>query len=245
MILTSTLTYYARARNCTEMATNKLQCRICGLVLLSLKLYVSHLRLVHAKDLNFNIMCGVSGCREVFRAFSAFNSHIYRHHREAIGIGSATEQELERSTSPLHSASEYEAESVAAAAACNRDPPTACSTSERCRQKHERRGCQILLTLREGRQISEAAIDDVISGCKSLCQHTIMAMKGKVLDHVAEAGIELPGLHDIIDTKYNPFDGIDTNYLFERFCVEHLGCLVSQLPLLLMLVCKHYIAGIY
>lgn len=72
-----------------------------------------------------------------------------------------------------------------------------------------------------------------------------MAMKGKVLDHVAEAGIELPGLHDIIDTKYNPFDGIDTNYLFERFCVEHLGCLVSQLPLLLMLVCKHYIAGIY
>lgn len=119
----------ARARNCTEMATNKLQCQICGLVLLSLKLYVSHLRLVHAKDLNFNIMCGVSGCREVFRAFSAFNSHIYRHHREAIGIGSTTEQELESLTSPLHSASEYEAESVAAAAACNRDPPTAAPVS--------------------------------------------------------------------------------------------------------------------
>ena len=234
----------ARARNCTEMATNKLQCQICGLVLLSLKLYVSHLRLVHAKDLNFNIMCGVSGCREVFRAFSAFNSHIYRHHREAIGIGSTTEQELESLTSPLHSASEYEAESVAAAAACNRDPPTAAPVSVVGRNMKEE-AARFLLTLREGRQISQAAIDDVISGCKSLCQHTIMAMKGKVLDHVAEAGIELPGLHDIIDTKYNPFDGIDTNYLFERFCVEHLGYLVSQLPLLLMLVCKHYIAGIY
>ena len=63
-----------------------MQCQICGLILLTLKLYVSHLRLVHAKDPAFSIMCGVSGCREVFRAFSAFSSHIYRHHRKAIGV---------------------------------------------------------------------------------------------------------------------------------------------------------------
>ena len=69
------------------MATKELKCPICGLVLLTPKLCVSHLRLVHAKDPNFH-MCGVSGCREVFRAFSAFNSHIYRHHRDAIGVAS-------------------------------------------------------------------------------------------------------------------------------------------------------------
>lgn len=221
------------------MATNQLQCRICGLVLLSLKLYVSHLRLVHAKDPNFNVMCGVSGCREVFRAFSAFNSHIYRHHREAIGIGSAMEQQLASATSPLHSASEYEAESVAAAA-CDCDPPTTPVSVEVVRKNIKEEAARFLLTLREGRQISQAAINDVVSGCKSLCQHTIVAMKGKVLDHVAEAGIELPGLHDIIDTKYNPFDGIDTNYLFERFCVEHLGCLVSHAATSVINVCKHW-----
>ena len=37
----------------------------------TLKLYVSHLRVVHAKDPKFSIICGVAGCREVFRAFSA------------------------------------------------------------------------------------------------------------------------------------------------------------------------------
>ena len=36
--------------------------------------------------MSFNVLCGVSGCREVFRTFSAFNSHIYRHHRSEIGI---------------------------------------------------------------------------------------------------------------------------------------------------------------
>ena len=71
-----------------------MKCPICGCFLLTLKLYVSHLRLVHAKDPAFNIMCGVTGCREVCRTFSAFNSHIYRHHGETIGI--------DRLNSPLH-----------------------------------------------------------------------------------------------------------------------------------------------
>ena len=31
-------------------------------------------------------MCGVTGCREVFRTFSAFNSHIYHNHRAEVGI---------------------------------------------------------------------------------------------------------------------------------------------------------------
>lgn len=214
------------------MATNQLQCRICGLVLLTIKLYVSHLRLVHAKDPNFNIMCGVNGCREVFRAFSAFSSHIYRHHREAIGIGSAIVQELESSTSPVHPASEYETESVAAAV-CDPPDPVPSTTGaapvnvEVVSRDMKEEAARFLLMLREGRQISQAAIGDVIRGCKSLYQRAIMAMKEKVLHHLAGAGVELPGLQDIFDAEYNPFNGIQTNHLFERFCIEHLGCLVS------------------
>ena len=41
-------------------------------------------------------------------------------------------------------------------------------------------------------------------------------------------GIELPSLSDIFDADYNPFHGVDTNDLFEKYCIEHLGCLVSH-----------------
>ena len=61
------------------------------LLLPTLKLYISHLRVSHSKDPSFNVICGVGGCREVFRAFSVFNTHIYRHHQSEIGVSNPTE----------------------------------------------------------------------------------------------------------------------------------------------------------
>ena len=69
-----------------KMASPIVNCRLCGIPSPTLKLYISHLRTVHGKDPNFNVMCNIDGCREVFRTFSAFNSHVYRHHRMAVGL---------------------------------------------------------------------------------------------------------------------------------------------------------------
>lgn len=33
----------------------------------------------------------------------------------------------------------------------------------------------------------------------------------------------------MFEADINPFCGVDTNHLFEKFCFEHLGCLVSSL----------------
>lgn len=64
-------------------------CPFCGDISSMLKLYVSHLRVIHSKDANISVLCGVRGCREVFRTFSAFNSHVYRHHRSEVGVSNA------------------------------------------------------------------------------------------------------------------------------------------------------------
>ena len=61
----------------------------CPFLSPTLKLYVSHLRVIHSKDANFSVLCGVRGCREVFRTFSAFNSHVYRHRRSEVGVTNA------------------------------------------------------------------------------------------------------------------------------------------------------------
>lgn len=52
----------------------------------SLYSHVSHFRLVHSKDANFCVVCGINGCGQEFRAFSAYNSHVYRRHRAAVGV---------------------------------------------------------------------------------------------------------------------------------------------------------------
>ena len=58
-------------------STIVVDCPMCGVPSPSIKCYVSHLRSFHGNDPNFNVMCSLGGCREVFRAFAAFNSHVY------------------------------------------------------------------------------------------------------------------------------------------------------------------------
>ena len=41
----------------------------------------------------------------------------------------------------------------------------------------------------------------------------------------------IPGLFEVLGTPPDPFVGIDTDYLYEKFCREHLGFLVSNIAI--------------
>ena len=62
------------------------QCSLCSYFSPSLSQHVSHLRLVHSQDPNFFVKCGIEGCSSHFSTFAAFSTHIYRHHRSALGL---------------------------------------------------------------------------------------------------------------------------------------------------------------
>ena len=85
-----------------RMTSTLCTCPLCPTTSSTLREYVSHLRIVHSKDAKFNVICGVGRCREVFHAFSAFNSHIYRHHRDLMGLDRAGENHLN-----VHEASSF------------------------------------------------------------------------------------------------------------------------------------------
>ena len=70
------------------MALTIQRCPLCGFLSPSLQLYVSYFRMVHSEYPNFSVSCGIDGCVELFRSFSAYNSHVYRRHRSALGINS-------------------------------------------------------------------------------------------------------------------------------------------------------------
>ena len=231
------------------MASNVLQCPICSSTSLTLKLYVSHLRIVHSNDPAFNVMCGVGGCREVFRAFSAFNSHIYRHHRAAIGVTSnaddsrTVEVGFSDTASLLNSAGDLELPGDTSTGICEsygasevlaeHNSTTAESRVEvakRIVDSQSETAAKFLLSLREGRQISQVAVADLICGCKELCQQTSEIIEQGVQEHLVRVGIDfeqIQGLPDVFEANHNPFHGVDTNHMFEKFCIEHLGYLVS------------------
>ena len=182
----------------------------------------------------------------MFKAFSAYNSHVYRRHRAALGI------------SDLWSIADHEPEATA-----QTEPPTEISnllnedirlesseaSEQLCAQTDEnpqltdflglpsdsvdqrqRTNAEFLMALSEGRQLSQQAISDVIVGCRNICQQAVCTVVGRTVKALTDADIDVsttPGLANALFTIPDPFEGIDTSYLRERFYSEYMNFVVS------------------
>ena len=219
-------------------------CPLCCVSSPTLKLYVSHLRVTHSKEKSFSVLCGVNDCREVFRTFSAFNSHIYRHHRVEIGIqNQSADNNLTVDTDVVHGpssdltvyqdggAQSAEGGSGSDGQDTHMDYDFASGSNFTILQDPtvtNLAAAKMLLQLREGHQVSQVALTEVVSGCRLLCNQALIQLRADVTAALSspEEGVIA---HLNLKEDYDPFKNIDTNYLFEKYCVEHLGCLVSIL----------------
>ena len=87
-----------------------------------------------------------------------------------------------------------------------------------------------LLKLKEQRRISQVAVDDIVNGCKSLFCHTIVRVKAGVRAKLAESGVDpstIDGLDSAFEDVSNPFEGLKTSYLQEKYFRDTLGLVVS------------------
>ena len=93
------------------------------------------------------------------------------------------------------------------------------------------RAAKFLLHLREGRRVSQVALTDVIDFCNEMSTQAVNDVKQEVLVKCIQANVgicSIEGLEDVLSRKpLHPFEGVDTIYRLEKFCVDHFGCLVS------------------
>ena len=45
---------------------------------------VRHIGSVHSHDLDFNIICGLDGCKRSYKKFGSYKVHLYRHHYDKL-----------------------------------------------------------------------------------------------------------------------------------------------------------------
>ena len=69
-------------------------CQLCGYLSPNLRVYVSHLRLVHSKESQFSLVCGIQECSQHFSTFGAYNSHVYHMHRSNLGLDDSKDANL-------------------------------------------------------------------------------------------------------------------------------------------------------
>ena len=81
-----------------------------------------------------------------------------------------------------------------------------------------------LLKLKEHRRVTQITIDDIVEGNSALLSSTVQHIEAGVK---AECGLDPDIVTDIFKDLPNPFNGIETRYLQEKFYHEHFGLIVS------------------
>ena len=75
--------------------------------------------------------------------------------------------------------------------------------------------------------MSQVAIADVVANTRLLYNQTVELLKASVLTALSTGGNITENVELAFQNMCDPFRDIATNYQFEKFCVDHLGCLVS------------------
>lgn len=97
-------------------------------------------------------------------------------------------------------------------------------------ERVRRSSALFILKLKEQRRTSQVVINDVVENCKGLFSQTIERVHAGVRARLAESGVDpdsIRGLDSAFENVVDPFDGIETCYLQEKYFRETLGLIVS------------------
>ena len=222
------------------------RCTLCACLSPSLRLHISHLRLVHASDRTFQLTCNIEECSEEFRSFSSYNSHVYRNHRRALGLEKdagfpcnrqpdvPSDAEILNVFHPCEIPSNDEGV-ILADNLDNQLPQDNHQTDHQTTSQIE--NAAFLLSLTEEHGVSQVAVNKIVSSCRQICQQSVTAVQRNLSEALRDEGITvLQKMKVALTSIPDPFEGIDSAYLLDKFCRENFSYVVSLCALVCMCV---------
>ena len=103
-------------------------------------------------------------------------------------------------------------------------------------QAQKRESALFLLHLKEEKGLSQSAINEVVIASQKLFKHTISRVEAGVEDCLSKEAFllsDIPGLSALFSNVKDPFSGLISQFLQEKFYKEELQCVVSMMLLLL------------
>ena len=99
--------------------------------------------------------------------------------------------------------------------------------------KQKEAAALFILKMRAIRGVSQVAINDVVDGASEIFAQTVVRLKAGVRHKLAEIGIDESHSknfeEDVFGTLTDPFAGLETNYLQEKYFKENFNVPVSLL----------------
>ena len=205
------------------------ECALCNSRSPSLTLWMSHVRLVHVSDTEFRLSCPVQGCCSVYSKVNSICSHIYRKHMSNAEKSSGETNMTQSDESFQATTSSGVLMDVSLPESISYDVD---KLLHRDGYEQKKKSSLFLLKLKEERMLTQVALNDVVSGCREVFQHTVCRLKAGVSHSFAQYGVEstcIDEIDSVFDEACDPFAELETAYLQDKFIAQELGCIVSLL----------------
>jgi hypothetical protein len=184
---------------------------------------VRHIGSFHAYEENFRVICGVEGCPSTYNNFLSYKKHMYRMHRSVLEVNNASLSDRSvLDSSPLAS----ETDSIH-----GDDLTIDLQVASSVTRSDKHKSALLLMKALAVSKVSNTAIDDLIIGDFGLLlENRIQKLRDDLTAVLSQKGIELDAeLSSIFQKEYltDPFGGLQSVFLRERFYIENMGLLVS------------------
>ena len=209
-------------------------CKLCNYWTPSLKFLISHYRAVHLNDNDFNVKCDLEGCEQQYSKRSSYVSHVYRRHHSFIVCDDSQSVSM---NDPLTSTEDPGPSSVNQpylvgqnesdhSAGDTVDPYVMDQLLGLDAEQQQRMSALFLLGLKEGHCLSQVAIDDIVLSCQDMFKHYNLRIRAGVQDRLLNLGIDVPEIDSFLSWTSDPFVGLHSTYMQEKFYCEKFGCVV-------------------
>ena len=155
------------------------KCQLCSAtdhLKLSLTDYLKHLRLFHANQADFRVICGIDGCQRRFKHAGTYQNHIYTVHKQCTFVCNSNEghstvgdNSVSRCSMTVDEASD---EADISQPVDDKQPTTPPSLHHS--------SALFLLGLKEKFKLSQVAMQGIIEGITTLSQHQNSLIKSQV-----------------------------------------------------------------
>ena len=200
------------------------QCPMCIFICSTPNEWLAHLRTTNHEE-NFNVSCCFEDCsHSPFSTFAGLKSHVYRTHLKSEEIPSAEENDQHIHIEDTHIEGEdTQDEAILDPSMIEADLSRLLQVDSQ-QTKHE--SALFIMRLREVNRLSQSSINDVISGCRTLFNHTLTRLHAGIRQQLAETGNDVD-ITSIFDEIEDPFTGLDTAFLQDKYIDKEFNVLVS------------------
>ena len=199
-------------------------CQLCDeFTSTTLSELVRHLSLVHAHLPGFHLRCGLSGCQKEFRNLLTYRNHIYAFHTDSH----ASEPSQTNSDGGSSDLDDGELDQP-----LNLQPsePTPLDPSEL-----KKAAATWILKVKEGHKLPQSTMNSILNDLTEFNRLLLQDLHSVVIQKIRSAGLDpdtVPGLSEVFDPNSlygKPFQGLETQYLQQKYFRENFSMVVSRI----------------